>query len=51
MESPLYQTLSTQERDSLLTRLSQSYPFLVEGNEEELEVGYESSWRGINHTH
>jgi hypothetical protein len=51
MESPLYLTLSVKERDSLLTRLSQSYPFLVEGNEEEMEVGYESSWKGISHTH
>ena len=51
MESPLYLTLTVKERDSLLTRLSQSYPFLVEGNEEEMEVGYESSWKGINHTH
>jgi hypothetical protein len=51
MESPLYHTLTLKERDSLLVRLSQSYPFLVEGNEEEMEVGYESSWKGINHSH
>lgn len=51
MESPIYNTLTTKERDSLLTRLSQSYPFLVEGNEDEMEVGYESSWRGINQSH
>jgi len=49
MESPLYQTLSMKEQDSLLARLSQSYPFLVEGEDDETELGYESSWRGINH--
>jgi hypothetical protein len=51
MESPFYQTLTMKEKDSLLTTLSQSYPFLVEGNEDEMEVGYESSWRGINQSH
>ena len=51
MESPLYQTLTTREKDSLLSRLSQSYPFLVEGEEDETELGYESSWRGITQTH
>jgi hypothetical protein len=51
MESPFYQTLTMKEKDSLLTTLAQSYPFLVEGNEDEMEVGYESSWRGINQSH
>lgn len=47
MESPLYTTLSVQERHSLLTRLVESYPVLREGKEEECEIGYESSWAGI----
>ena len=51
MESPFYQALTKKEKDSLITKLSQSYPFLVEGNEDEMEVGYESSWRGINQSH
>lgn len=48
MESPLYMTLSANERDSLLERLTDSYHFSVEDEEEESEVGYESSWAGIN---
>ncbi len=51
MESPLYQTLTGKEKDSLVARLSQSYPFLLEGNEDEREVGYESSWREIGPSH
>ncbi|MEJ2683843.1 MAG: hypothetical protein P8Z71_05555 [Candidatus Sulfobium sp.] len=47
MESPLYTTLSVQERRSLLTRLVESYPVLSEGVEEEYQIGYESSWAGI----
>ena len=39
MESPLYMTLSLKERQSLLARLAESYPFLdgkqEEGGEEE----------------
>ncbi|MEJ2697407.1 MAG: hypothetical protein P8013_12240 [Candidatus Sulfobium sp.] len=47
MESPLYTTLSVQERRSLVTRLVESYPVLQEGKDEEYEIGYESSWAGI----
>lgn len=47
MESPLYQTLSVKERQSLLTDLSESYPALVAIAGEETHVGYESSWSGI----
>ncbi len=50
MESPLYLTLSVSERRSLLASLTASYPFLLDIDEEE-EVGYESSWAGILHTH
>ncbi len=49
MESPLYLTLSVSERRSLLENLTESYPFLMEIDDEE-EVGYESSWAGIVHT-
>lgn len=47
MESPLYQTLSVKERQSLLTNLGESYPSLVDISSEEIHVGYESSWSGI----
>ncbi len=47
MESSLYLTLSLQERRALLARLAESYPSLAEGNDEDIEVGYESSWTGI----
>lgn len=47
MESPLYTTLSVQERRTLVTRLVESYPVLREGKDEECEIGYESSWAGI----
>lgn len=51
MESPLYLTLSVEERLSLLTRLEGSYPLLFEDKDDEIEIGYESSWAGIIHTH
>jgi hypothetical protein len=47
MESPLYMTLSVSERHSLLASLTESYPFLIDDDEDE-EVGYESSWAGIH---
>lgn len=49
MDSPLYMTLSVSERRSLVTNLAESYPFLLDGDEEEF-VGYESSWAGIVNT-
>lgn len=51
MESPLYLTLPVEERLSLITRLTGSYPFLFEDRDDEMEIGYESSWAGINHIH
>ncbi len=51
MESPLYMTLSLEERQSLLTRLLESYPFLSECAEEEAEIGYEASWSGVMREH
>ncbi len=46
MESPLYMTLTLDERQTLLTRLLESYPFLSECGDEETEIGYEASWNG-----
>jgi hypothetical protein len=46
-ESPVYMTLSIEEREDLTARLAESYPFLVEGRDEENEVGYESSWAEV----
>lgn len=46
-ESPFYRTLSAEENHILLARLAENYPFLLDGRDDELEVGYESSWTGI----
>lgn len=47
MESPLYFTLSVEERHSLMERL-ESYSSLFEDNKDEVtEVGYESSREGL----
>lgn len=46
-ESPFYSTLSAEENHTLLARLAENYPFLLDGRDDELEVGYESSWTGI----
>jgi hypothetical protein len=51
MESPLYMTLSLDERQSLLTRLLESYPFLTECGDEDAEIGYEASWNGMIREH
>jgi len=48
MESPLYLTLPVKERHSLLMRLTESYPFLTDGEEEKIERGCESSLVAIN---
>jgi hypothetical protein len=50
MDSPLYLTLSLKERHSLLARMAENYPFLVEAESDQTEVGYESSWSGIFRT-
>lgn len=47
MESALYLNLPLLERRVLLARLVQSYPFLDALEDEEPEVGYEASWKGI----
>jgi hypothetical protein len=41
MESPLYMTLSLSERRSLLERLTQSYPNLIDDEDEEREGHFE----------
>lgn len=51
MESPLYLTLPVEERLSLITRLAGSYPSLFEDRDDEMEIGYESSWAGIKNVH
>ena len=51
MESPLYLTLPVEERLSLITRLTGSYLFLFEDKNDEMEIGYESSWAGIRNIH
>jgi hypothetical protein len=40
MESPLYLTLSVEERSALIARLAECYPFLVEDDDEEMDIGY-----------
>lgn len=47
MESPMYFTLSVNERHALLTSLIESYPSFHCDQDEGIEVGYEASWRGV----
>jgi hypothetical protein len=47
MESPLYATLSAEEKSALVERLEESYPFLFAEEEGDQDVGYEASWRGM----
>ncbi len=49
-ESPLYKTLSGEEKKAVLSRLAHRYPLLDNGSGEEM-VGYESSWTDITHKH
>jgi hypothetical protein len=42
MESPLYMTLSVEERHSLLVRLENSYPVVDEPDRKETDAGYEA---------
>jgi len=51
MESPLYLTLPVEERLSLVTKLTERYPSFFEDRDDEMEIGYESSWAGIRNTH
>jgi hypothetical protein len=45
-ESPLYKSLSAEEKRSIIKGLTESYSFLQDGNDEDV-VGYESSWADI----
>ncbi len=47
MESPLYLTLTLKERSALVRSVAESYPFIVNDDEEDSAIGYESSWAGI----
>jgi len=48
-ESPLYETVSVEEKCSSIKRLAENYSFLEDGNGEDI-VGYESSWADIIQT-
>jgi hypothetical protein len=51
MDSSLSLTLPLKERRSLLVKMAEDYPFLVEGEDEQTEVvGYEARWAGIFRT-
>jgi len=39
MESRLYLTLSTEERSALIARLAECYPFLIEDDDEDMDIG------------
>jgi len=45
MESPLYMTLSVEERHSLLVRLEESYPNACEDDSTEADAGCDSDSR------
>jgi hypothetical protein len=47
MESPLYVTLSAEEKSALVARLEESYPCLFAEDDEDQDVGYEAGWRGM----
>jgi len=50
LESLLYKKLSLKEKESLLMKVAENYPFPAEA-EEERAIGYESSWKGVIHLH
>jgi hypothetical protein len=47
MESALYATLSPEEKSSLVARLEESYPSLFAEEDDDQDIGYETSWREI----
>ncbi len=52
MDSSLYLTLPLLERRSLLVKMAEDYPFLLDAEGEQKEaVGYEASWAGIFRTY
>ncbi len=46
MESPLYLTLTLKERGELVRKVAETYPFIID-SDEETAVGYESSWAEV----
>ena len=50
LESLLYKKLSLKEKESLLMKVAENYPFPAEA-EEERAIGYESSWKEVIHLH
>ncbi len=51
MDSSLYLTLPLKERRTLLVKMAEDYPFLLDGDGEQKEaVGYEASLAGIFRT-
>ena len=52
MDSSLYLTLPLKERRTLLVKMAEDYPFLLDAEGEQREaVGYEASWAGIFRTY
>ncbi len=52
MDSSLYLTVPLKERRTLLVKMAEEYPFLLDGEGEDKKeaVGYEASWAGIFRT-
>ncbi len=51
MDSSLYFSLPLRERRTLLVKMAEDYPFLLDGEGDQKEaVGYEASWAGIFRT-
>ncbi len=51
MDSSLYFSLPLRERRTLLVKMAEDYPFLLDGECDQKEaVGYEASWAGIFRT-
>jgi len=49
-EELLYRKLSLKEKESLLLKVAENYPYPSD-REEERAIGYESSWRGVTYFH
>ncbi len=46
-ESPIYSGLNWYEKRVLIKGLLNSYPDLLENGQEDIEIGYEASWLGL----
>jgi hypothetical protein len=47
MESPLYATLSAEEKSALVARLEENYPFLSAEEDDNQDVACEAGWKDI----